>query len=261
MQAEDLAIPLREDAYWMYPCQMTDSATLRSPFDELVEGQKQWGGIWDGSWFFGLAVARATSEDMPLVLGRIILRTPGVASPNLPSGCFLKVPGAASGLMMELNELQTRELMASLSSDGIPQWVQEEFGEKVVLPGIGQARWHLSTDPFVRGEIHPRVRLERRGVAPLHELVGHDRVQRIAGALRSRGVSIDGWKELAQRLRCFTFSGESPQMEHPSFEISPICHSHLLHSTTTRRGAVTLPWSRLVAMCQDKRFRCPCCGG
>ncbi len=193
---------------------------LKPPFDDFIERQKMWGQIWSGSWFFGLAIRPPEPGELALVLGRLILRTPGITKPNIRQGQFVHVAGIASGLMKELDQAETLELLASLSDDTIPIGLQGEFKEAVKLPGIGDPRWKITTEDTAQGDQLPHVKVDRLVTKALYEVVGNERVQRVVAALRSPGVNIDGFKELAQELRWSRSYGDNASQQFPTFEIT-----------------------------------------
>jgi serine/threonine protein kinase len=198
-----------------------DVVNLKPLFDQFWRRLDSWGRIWSGSWFFGLAIRPASSSELRLVLGKLILRTPGLSRPSIRAGHFLHVPGLASGLMRDLGAAETDSLVSALSENAIPSSLQTEFGAEVSLPESDGVRWNLRTEETVRGDQFPAARLERIVTKALHELVGFENVQRAVAALKAPGVHIDGFKELAEALRWSNvYADTAPQMVFPSFEIT-----------------------------------------
>lgn len=174
---------------------------MKAPFDEFIERQKSWGAVWDGSWFFGLAIRAPGPGELALVLGKLILRTPGLTRPSVPLRQFVHVPAISSGLMKELDQAKTIELLAALSVNEIPSDLQAEFKEAVVLPALAEARWNLSTNKTPWGDALPNIRLERIVSNNMQEVVGTDHVERTEAALRSPGAHIDGLREFTAIFR------------------------------------------------------------
>lgn len=198
-----------------------DDVNLKPPFDQFARRLDSWGRIWSGSWFFGLAIRPASSSGLRLVLGKLILRTPGLSRPNIRAGRFLHVPGLASGLMRELDAAETDSLVAALSENAVPSSLQTEFGIEVALPDTDGVRWNLRTEESVRGDQFPSAKVERIVAKALHEIIGFENVQRTVTALKAPGVNIDGFKELAEALRWSNvYADTAPQMVLPSFEIT-----------------------------------------
>jgi hypothetical protein len=194
---------------------------MKPPFDEFIDRQKRWGAIWEGSWFFGLAIRAPGPGELALVLGKLILRTAGLTRPSVPSGQYVHVPAISSGLMLALDQAKTIELLAALSVNALPNDLQAEFKEAVVLPALMEARWNLSTNKTPSGDALPNIRLERIVSKNMQEVVGADHVERTEAALRSPGAHIDGLREFTAIFHWRMASLDTVgSMLLPTFEIS-----------------------------------------